>query len=132
MPAVLSARARGPVRQVPGPVRRERPGGYQPGFIGEHDRLDAVAQAQLGEYPADMDLHGALGQVQRGRDLAVGHASRDAGEDVLLAAGEGAAYLGGALPAGRLGRPTGSGELADEALGGARREDGVTGGDGAD
>src|ERR1039457_3384091 len=123
MPAVLSTRTRGP-------VRRERPGGYQPGFIGEHNRLDAVTQAQLGEYPADMDLHGALGQLQSGRDLAVGHARGDAGEDVLLAAGESAAYLDGALPAGRLGRPAGGGELADEALGCARREDGIAGGDG--
>ena len=47
-------------------------------------RLDAVAQAELGQDPADVNLHGALGQEQAGRDLAVGHARRDAGEDVLL------------------------------------------------
>jgi hypothetical protein len=53
--------------------------------------LDAVAQAELGQDPANVDLHRALGQEQAGRDLAVGQASRDAGEDVLLAVGEGLA-----------------------------------------
>ena len=46
-------------------------GGYQPGFAGEHDGLDPVAQAELGQDPADMNLHCALGQEQAGRDLAV-------------------------------------------------------------
>jgi len=31
-------------------------GGYQPGFVGEHDGLDPVAQAELGQHPADMNL----------------------------------------------------------------------------
>jgi hypothetical protein len=65
------------------------PGGYQPGFAGEHDGLDPVAQAELGQHPADMNLHCALGQEQAGRDHAVGHARGDAAEDVLLAAGQG-------------------------------------------
>jgi hypothetical protein len=65
------------------------PGSYQPGFVREHDGLDAVAQAELGQDPADVNLHCALGQEQAGRDLDVGHASRDAGEDVLLAVGQG-------------------------------------------
>ena len=85
-----------------GSVPRVRPRGYQPGFVGEHDGLDAVAEAELGQDPANVDLHRALGQEQAGRDLAVGQASRDAGEDVLLAVGEGLADLSaavsGALP----------------------------------
>src|SRR5580698_2747020 len=126
-PAGKSARGRGA-------VRRERRGGYQPGLVGQHHGLDAVAQAQFGENPANVDLHGALGKVQAGRDLAVGHACGDAGQDVLLAAGEGVAYLGGAVPAERLGLlgAAGGGELPDQALGGARREYGVAGGDGPD
>ena len=74
--------------------------GFRCGFVSEHNRLDAITQAELGEYPADMDLHGALGQVQAGRDFAVGHARRDQCEDVLLAAGEGLLYLGRAAAAG--------------------------------
>ena len=65
------------------------PGGYQPGFVGEHDGLDPVAQAELGQHPADMNLHCALGQEQAGRNLAVGHARGYTGEDRLLAAGQG-------------------------------------------
>jgi hypothetical protein len=84
--------------------------------------LDAVAQAELGEYPADMDFHRALGQEQAGRDLAIGHACRDAGEDVLLAAGQGLPYLGGVLAAGWFGR-LGRGELAHEAAGDGRPQD---------
>jgi hypothetical protein len=44
----------------------------QAGFIGQHDGLDSVAQAQLGEYPSDMDFYGSFGQLQFGGDLAVG------------------------------------------------------------
>ena len=64
---------------------------YQCRFVGEDDGLDAITQAELGQYPADMDLHRAGGQVHPGGDFAVGHARGDEGEDVLLAGGEGAA-----------------------------------------
>lgn len=94
-------------------------------FVGEYDGLDAVPQAELGQYPADMDFHRALGQEQAGRDLAVGQAGGDTGEDVLLAAGEGLPYLDGVLAAGWFGR-LGGGELADEAAGGGRPQDGAT------
>lgn len=46
------------------PAGRGCPGDYQSRFVGEYDGLDAIRQAELGEYPADMDLHGAPGQVQ--------------------------------------------------------------------
>jgi hypothetical protein len=77
------------------------PWGNKPGFVGEDDGLDAVAQAQFGQDPADMDLHGALGQEQAGRDLAVGQAGGDAAEDVLLAVGKGLLYLSAAGPGAR-------------------------------
>jgi hypothetical protein len=62
--------------------------------------LDAVAQAELGQDTSDVNLHRAFGQEQAVRDLAVGHARRDAGEDVLLPVGEGLPELGGGLTAG--------------------------------
>jgi hypothetical protein len=65
--------------------------------------VDAITQTELGEYPPDVDLHGARGQVQAGGDFAIGPARGDEGEDVLFAAGEGAAYLLGARTAGLLG-----------------------------
>jgi hypothetical protein len=74
--------------------------GYQCGFVGEHDGLDPITQTEFGDYPADVDLHGACGQVQTGGDFAIGHAHGDEGEDVLLAAGEGVTYLLGARAAG--------------------------------
>ena len=36
------------------------------GLVGQHDGLDAVAEVELGQYPPDVDLDGALGQVQLG------------------------------------------------------------------
>src|SRR5580700_11412014 len=92
-PGVTSVRVAGPV----GLVGRGGAWGDQAGFVGEDDGLDAVAEAELGQDAADVDLHGALGQEQAGGDLAVGHAGGDAGEDVLLAVGEGLADLGAAV-----------------------------------
>src|SRR6201996_1287612 len=107
--------------------RRRRPGHHQPGFLGQDDGLDAVAQAELGQDPADVNFHGALGQEQAGRDLAVGHAARDPDENVVLAGGEGLAQPG----AGRAARRPGAArERPDEAGGGGRGEGGVARGDG--
>src|ERR1700733_954251 len=119
-----------PLTGVAWSARGGRSGDYECGFVGEYHGLNAIAQAELGEYPADVDLHGALGQVQAGRDFAVGHARGDMGEDVLLTAGESLPDLVGTTAAGRLWLPTG--ELADEAAGGGRGEDRVAGGDSAD
>jgi hypothetical protein len=33
------------------------------GFVGQHNGLDAVAEAEFGQYPPDMDLDGSFGQV---------------------------------------------------------------------
>src|SRR5271155_4754931 len=109
-------------------IGRLRPRSYQRGFVGKDHGLDAIAQAELGQYPADVDLHRARGQVQAVGDFAVGHARGDEGEDVLLAAGQRAADLLGALAVSGLGLAGMLGsELADETLRGARRENGVTG-----
>src|SRR5258708_40253771 len=43
----------------------------EPGFVGEDDCLDPVAQAELGQHPADMCLDRALAEVQARGDLRV-------------------------------------------------------------
>ncbi len=50
--------------------------GDQAGFVGEHDGLDADAQAELGQDPADVNLHWALGQEQAGRVFMAAYARR--------------------------------------------------------
>jgi hypothetical protein len=84
-------------------IGRLRARSYQRGFVGKDHGLDAIAQAELGQHLADVDLHRAHGQVQAIGDFAVGHARGDEGEDVLLAAGQRAADLLGALAVGGLG-----------------------------
>jgi hypothetical protein len=46
------------------------------GFVGEHDGLDAVAQAELGEDAADVGPGGVLADDEFGRDLVVGYRKR--------------------------------------------------------
>ena len=58
------------------------------GLVGQHDGLDAVAEAELGQYPPDMDLDGSLGQVHLAGDLAVGQADGEPGEDGPFPVGE--------------------------------------------
>src|SRR5262245_16664227 len=57
--------------------------------VGEDHRLDAVAGADLGEYPADVGLHGRLGQDEAFGDLAVGPAVADGHEDLSFTVGQG-------------------------------------------
>jgi hypothetical protein len=111
---------------VPGLVRWLGSGSCQAGFVGKDDGLKTVAQVELGQYPADVDLHGARGQVQAGGDLGIGQADGDESEDVLLTAGEGSADLLGWPAAGLLGGL--GGELPDEAPGGAGRLQASAGG----
>ena len=58
------------------------------GFVGQHNGLDTVAEAEFGQYPPDVDFDGALGQVQLSGDLAVGSPSGELGKDRLFPAGE--------------------------------------------
>jgi hypothetical protein len=44
---------------------------HESGFVGEYDCLDAVAHAELGEYPGDVCLDGGLAEEQLGSDLGV-------------------------------------------------------------
>jgi hypothetical protein len=50
---------------------------HEPALVGQHDRLDAVAQVQLGQDPRDVGLHGRLAEEEALRDLAVRHATGD-------------------------------------------------------
>src|ERR1700733_8566221 len=77
-----------------------------------------------------MDLDGARRQVEFGGDLAVRQACGNPGQDFQLTGGQGRADLAGGQAVWL--RGVLDGELADEALGGAGREDAVTGGDGPD
>ena len=65
---------------------RPRPGDAF--LVGEHDDLDPVAQAELGEDPCDVALHRRLAEVELARDLGVRQAARDEPEDVELALAE--------------------------------------------
>src|SRR5690349_3118102 len=52
-------------------VGRRRSGSDQAGAVGHDDGLDPVAQAQLGQDPGDVGLHGRLRQVQAAGQLGV-------------------------------------------------------------
>jgi len=43
--------------------------GYQPGFVGEHDGMDPVAQAELGQQMGHVRLHRRLADRQRRGEL---------------------------------------------------------------
>jgi hypothetical protein len=62
-------------------------GADQSGLIGKDDRLDAVAQAQLGQDAADMGLHGRLGDEQAPGDLRVGQPGGHLDEDLTFPLG---------------------------------------------
>src|SRR5690349_11536797 len=69
-------------------VRTARPamqllvaGSHDPRLVGEHDRLDAVAQAQLAEDARDVALDGRFAEKQLAGDLGVRHPARDQPQD---------------------------------------------------
>jgi hypothetical protein len=53
-------------------VQRRR----EPGLVGQHDRLDAIAETELLEDVGDVGLDGGLADVQLFADLRVGQAGR--------------------------------------------------------
>ena len=61
---------------------------HQPGLVGSGHRLRAVAQAELGEDPADVGLDRLLADRQAGRDLGVRQAFGGQAEDLGLARGQ--------------------------------------------
>src|SRR5262249_61748117 len=60
----------------------------QAGLVGEDHRLDAVAQPELGQYPADVRFDRALAEVRPLGDLRIGQAAGDQREHLALARGE--------------------------------------------
>jgi len=46
-------------------------GAHEPGLVGEHDGLDAVAQAELGEQAPDLGLDRRVADDELRRDLAI-------------------------------------------------------------
>lgn len=53
--------------------------------MGEEDRVDAVADAELGEQGVDVGLDSAGGEVELVADFGVREAAGDQGEDVEFA-----------------------------------------------
>jgi hypothetical protein len=56
----------------------------EPGLIGQHDRLDPVAQSQLAQDPGHVGLHRRLAQRQRRGQLGVAQPPRDQAEHLEL------------------------------------------------
>src|SRR5947208_9245257 len=68
--------------------RGVRSGGDEAGLVGDHDELDAVSRAQLGEDAGDVRLDRQGAQVESVCDFAVGASSRDETEHFELARAE--------------------------------------------
>src|SRR5712692_10584644 len=100
----------------------------KPSLVGEDHRLDPVAQAELGQYPADVRLDRALDEVQARRDLRIGQPARDQREYFALASGQHVEHIKSGLV---LRRPLPD-EPLDEPAGYCRRDDRLTRGDSAD
>src|SRR5258708_7386158 len=69
-------------------VSRSAAGGNEPGLVGGDDQLGPVAQAELGEDPADVGLGGRRAHHQPAGDLGVGQALRHQPQHLALPAGE--------------------------------------------
>jgi hypothetical protein len=57
----------------------------EPGFVGEHDRLHAVAKPKLHQNAGDVSLGRVLAHHELVGDLCVGEAARDESQDLELA-----------------------------------------------
>src|SRR5437660_8910679 len=94
---------------------------YEPGFVGEHDGLDAVAEVELHEDPGDVSLDGAVADDELLGYLGVGEPARDEAKHLSLSGRE-------LLELGRWsGRCGLEAERFDEPCGYLRREQGVAG-----
>jgi len=101
-------------------VARVTAGPDQPGLVGEHDELGAVAQVVAREHFADVALDRGLGEVQLGGDLLVRQTPGHAAHHVGLPLGQ---PERGAVAARLLGQVA-----LDESLGDPRGEQRVAGG----
>jgi len=63
-------------------------GADEAGLVGEDDDLYPVAEAEFGEDPSDVCLHGAFHHGQPIGDLGVGAATRHLDQDLALSVGE--------------------------------------------
>ena len=63
-------------------------GADEASLIGEDHRLDPVAQAELGQDPADVGLDRAFAEIEPGGDAPVGQAARDEPEHLALPFGQ--------------------------------------------
>src|SRR5215467_10732054 len=104
---------------------RTSAGVEKPCLVCEHDRLDAVAEAELLEDVRDVRLDGRVTDVELLPDLGVRQAAGDQPEHVEFALSQLVESLG------RRGLRN-PGELPDHAFGYGRRQQRVSGGDGAD
>src|SRR5690606_27799129 len=88
----VPARPAAPGRDARAPARRARvtpPGsGHQAVAVGVDDRLDAIAQVELGEDARDIGLDGLLADHQGLGDLAVGQAVGDEAQHLQLPRGQ--------------------------------------------
>ena len=87
---------------------------HDPCLVGDHDRLDPVAQPKLHHDPGYMGLDGVLQHEQGRRYLGVGLAAGEQLQDLVLAVCESAQVVDALLRA--------PGELLDEVSGDRRRE----------
>src|SRR5664279_6103200 len=60
----------------------------EPVLVGEDDRLDAVAEFEFGQDPAEVGLHGGLGEHEASGDFLVGSSRGDLAEHLPFAGGE--------------------------------------------
>ena len=60
----------------------------EPVVVGEDDGLDAVAEFEFGQDPAEVGLHGGLGEYEAGGDFLVGSSRGDLAEHLPFAGGE--------------------------------------------
>ena len=99
---------------------QRRPGYGEPGLVGVHHQLCAIATVELGQQLADVGLHGAVAHVQLVGDLLVGQPAGDLDQHLPLAVGEPVVIAG----RGRAGE---GGELLDQAPGDRGSEQRVPG-----
>jgi hypothetical protein len=62
--------------------------GDEPGFVGEDDGLQPVAQAEFHQQAGDVRFDGCLGYEEAGGYFRVGHTAGDLTQDVHLTAGQ--------------------------------------------
>jgi phosphatidylinositol alpha 1,6-mannosyltransferase len=98
------------------------------GLVGDHDGLDAVAEAEFGQDARDVGLHRRFGQEQAAGDLDVAQSLRDQGQHFAFPGRQ-----RGEIAVQRRRPPRfGCGEAFDQAAGDGRGEQGVAVPDDAD